>query len=758
MKKASFVKEIWPPKTSEIVIVAVLCISAAFAFCFWTLQEGRNALLAAHVTTTRANETEQIMSNAVSKAREIGEQSFVFLLSPTPQNLENLETTLEEGRDVFSQGMTPKLSARFRSVELFIGELIEVQIEIGLAQEYGAQLSDAGVGIDEVDNLSVGFSDAAANMASRIRDELEFDDGPAMSAVAFNFAELRRIAAEALSNQNVNAAEQFTAKFAEFEQSLQADVDEDFTQEALELASQYADVTHSLIAANHTIDALSHDLELAERALTDAFSQQAQEAAASQQLANESKIAAEQRVERNVILALSAIGGILLVVSLVIYLGLIKPIKALNVQMQRLANDDLDVDLPPLSKRSEVGAMVATLAHFADVLRNRKVMEQQAQQARALEDEQTEREAAAAAGFIANLQGVLNRCQDGDFAGRVAGSADVAVSDLVSDAANTLISTLENVFLDLEQVMAAIADKDMTHAPQMQGGGRFSAIKSSILSAQSSLSQAIDQVGIAAEDVASEVDGLRSASRNLSELTSDQSSALQQSSQTMQSMAAEVGNTVKVVNSCNELMVAAAKDVTQSVKISADAVVAMSDIETKSEAVAEFVRVIDGISFQTNLLALNAAVEAARAGESGQGFAVVAQEVRSLAQRSAEASGSISDLINQSQKSIENGSGMVLETAKLLEKIGSAIDGAERNMADISAASNAQADQVKTTTKAMVRIEEGVKNVDGRAADTFKTSETLAAHARALKANVAGFKITTETSGEVFQEPRRKSA
>jgi len=393
--------------------VAILCISAAFTFCFWTLQQGRNALLEAHLTTTRANETEQIMSNAVSKAREIGEESFVFLLSPTPQNLDRLETTLKEGRAVFAQGMTPKLSARFRSVELFIEELIEVQIEIGLAQEYGAQLSDAGVGVEEVDNLTVGFSDAAALLSSRIRDEIEFDDGPAMSAVAYQFAELRRIAAEALSSQNVNATEQFAAKFADFEQALQADVDEDFAQDALDLASNYEDVTNSLIAANQTLDTLSHDLEMAERALTDAFAQQEKGALAAQQTANESKIAAEQRVERNVILALSAIGLILLIVSLVIYAGLIRPIKLLNVQMQRLANDDLDVDLPPLAKRSEVGAMVKTLAHFADVLRNRKVLERQAREARELEDAQTEREAAAAASFIANLQEATQmlRCQ-----------------------------------------------------------------------------------------------------------------------------------------------------------------------------------------------------------------------------------------------------------------------------------------------------------------------------------------------------------
>lgn len=162
---------------------------------------------------------------------------------------------------------------------------------------------------------------------------------------------------------------------------------------------------------------------------------------------------------------------------------------------------------------------------------------------------------------------------------------------------------------------------------------------------------------------------IAAASGNLSSSATEQATALEETSASLEEMASMTSRNAQDAQTADHLMDTVKQAASKANRSMSQLTESMVKISKASKETSTIIKTIDEIAFQTNLLALNAAVEAARAGSAGAGFAVVANEVRSLAMRAAEAARTTSDLISGTVKNVDEGSSVVSMTGKAFSEV-----------------------------------------------------------------------------------------
>lgn len=251
--------------------------------------------------------------------------------------------------------------------------------------------------------------------------------------------------------------------------------------------------------------------------------------------------------------------------------------------------------------------------------------------------------------------------------------------------------------------------------------------------------------------VASASGQILSSSQALADGASSQAAAVEQISATMEEITAMTRQDAENATQSEQLLKETNQVLTATDNSMKKLTISMGEISTASTETIKIVKTIDEIAFQTNLLALNAAVEAARAGEAGAGFAVVANEVRSLAMRATEAAKNTSDLIEGTVKKIKVGSELVAETNESFHAVSQSIEKISITIGEIAGSSKEQAIAIKQVNDAINQVDNVTQQNTATAEESASASQELNSEVKKMRGAVdelltlVGGKVTEAT-------------
>ncbi len=320
-------------------------------------------------------------------------------------------------------------------------------------------------------------------------------------------------------------------------------------------------------------------------------------------------------------------------------------------------------------------------------------------------------------------------------------SMALATSETAQAEARRLQSAQAEVVSQLGNGLSELARFHLAYRIETAFAPEYEQLRKDFNSALGALQSTIRAFALGTDSIYEASVQVVEASQDLSRRTEQQAGALQQTTAQTNDIANMVETAAKSAAETDMVFRDVFGQAQAGGNIVKDAIAAMDKIEEASQAIGSIVSLIEGIAFQTNLLALNAGVEAARAGNAGQGFAVVAHEVRTLAGRAGEAAAQIKALIGNSNAQVTEGVGLVGRAGETLEHVVARLEDVRGLIAGAADMSRQQADGLRNVRTVVSDIDRGTQQNAAMAEESTAAMRSMTSDLERLKGELSRFRV-----------------
>ena len=315
---------------------------------------------------------------------------------------------------------------------------------------------------------------------------------------------------------------------------------------------------------------------------------------------------------------------------------------------------------------------------------------------------------------------------------------------MIAQTTHRVCGALRETIDDVGRILGEMAQGDLAVDVTKNEAlyiGDFKVLSASLQSIQANLVDVIRDISQVAGQVDASAERVSAGAQALAQGTTEQASSIEGLVTNVTAITSQIQTSAVRCGSAAELVDRATGYAAEADTKMDQLTQATRNIDQSSAQIGTIIKTIEDIAFQTNILALNAAVEAARAGSAGKGFSVVADEVRNLAAKSAQAAQNTNGLIDRSIQDVKTGTDSTALAVSAMQVIRDCVQSIKELMDEIAAASVQQSEMIALVENGIREISGVVQSNSSAAEKSAAVSKELSSQARTLNGLIGRFRV-----------------